>query len=208
MKAIHSMIAALALAFVLAAPADAATTDPEIILYRFPGVRDNGAAGNLGVATVFHCTNFSGVDETVRFVTRFSSGGLASNVAVTIQHLRTRSASTHPTAAYDAETDLATGAVGPGAGDPGQGTTAIAATSINVICTAMTIDASPAIPTRRCIARDQVQPGSGQSGVGDVTSGPRSRRAVLPSRRELLLFGSAGAQCCVELRSYEATAAH
>jgi hypothetical protein len=41
-SAIHSMIAALGLAFVLPAPADAAQTDPEVIIYRFPGVLDNG----------------------------------------------------------------------------------------------------------------------------------------------------------------------
>jgi hypothetical protein len=66
MKAIHSMIAALGLAFVLPAPADAAQGDPEVIIYRFPGVRDDGATTNVGVATVFHCTNFSGVPEPVR----------------------------------------------------------------------------------------------------------------------------------------------
>jgi hypothetical protein len=56
-----------ALAFVQPVPVSAATTDPEIIIYRFPGVKDD-----LGtqVATVFHCTNFSGVTETIRFVTR------------------------------------------------------------------------------------------------------------------------------------------
>ena len=53
MKAIHSMVAALGLAFVLPAPADAAQTDPEVIIYRFPGVRDDGGAASTGVATVF-----------------------------------------------------------------------------------------------------------------------------------------------------------
>jgi hypothetical protein len=140
MKAIHSMVAVAAIAFGPTAPASAATTDPEVIIYRFPGVRDNGGAANTGVATVFHCTNFSGVDETVRLVTRFSTGGLASNLTVNISHLQTESAATKPILAYNNETDLLTGAVG-------QGTTAIAATSINVICTAMTIDASATVPT-------------------------------------------------------------
>ena len=140
MKAIHSMVAVAAITFGLMAPATAAQSDPEVIIYRFPGVRDNGGGANTGVATVFHCTNFSGVDETVRFVARFSTGGLASNMTVTISHLQTESVATKPTLAHNNETDLATGAVG-------QGTIAIAATSINVICTAMTIDASSTLPT-------------------------------------------------------------
>jgi hypothetical protein len=44
MKAIHSMIAAVGLAFVLPTVAGAAAGDPEVIIYRFPGVRDNGGA--------------------------------------------------------------------------------------------------------------------------------------------------------------------
>ena len=136
MKAIHWIVAAAALAFVQ--PAQAATTDPEIIIYRFPGVRDDGSANSVGVATSFHCTNFSGVTETIRWVTRDFDGTLKSNASLMIGHLGTVTASTHGTNAYS-ETGLATGAVA-------QGTTAIAATSINVICTAVTIDASTAAP--------------------------------------------------------------
>jgi hypothetical protein len=137
MKTIHSMIAALALAFVLPAAADAATTDPEVIIYRFPGVRDDGSADLAGVATVFHCTNFSGVTEGMRFVTRTFDGTLKTNVGLNIDHLATITRSTHHVAAYPSLT-LATG--------PTQGTTAIAATSTNIICTAVTIDAANAKP--------------------------------------------------------------
>ena len=133
MQVIHQIIAAAALAFVQ--PAQAGVNDPEIIIYRFPGVLDDGNGSGVGSATVFHCTNFSGVDENVRFVTRVVNGGLASNVAVTIAHLATRTVLTHPVFSYFSTTDLHTGFVG-------QGTTAIAATSINVICTAMTMDAA------------------------------------------------------------------
>jgi hypothetical protein len=138
MKAIHSMIAGAALAFVQ--PAQAAQSDPEVIIYRFPGVRDNGGSALSGVATSFHCTNFSGVPENIRFVTRASIGNLLTNVVFPIAHLETLTASTHDTNAYnDASTVLNTGIVA-------QGTTAIAATSINIICTAETIDASTAVP--------------------------------------------------------------
>ena len=134
MKAVHLMIAAAALAFVQ--PADAATTDPEIIIYRFPGVFDDGFGSFAGTATSFHCTNFSGVTETLRFVTRGFAGNLLTNVTFNVAHLATLTASTHDTTVYtDGANSLATGAVM-------QGTTAIAATSINVVCTAMTIDAA------------------------------------------------------------------
>jgi hypothetical protein len=91
------------------------------------------------VATVFHCTNFSGVNENIRFVTRDASGPLLTNVTTTLGHLQTTTASTHIVNAYLDNVLLTTGFVG-------QGTTAIAATSINIICTAETIDASAAVP--------------------------------------------------------------
>src|SRR5262245_52782021 len=126
MKVIHCVIAAAALSFVQPAPANAGINDPEVIIYRFPGVRDDGGAGDAGIATVFHCTNFSGATENIRFVTRETDGVLKSNLAATINHLQTVSAATHPILAYFFELSMATGAI------LGQGTTAIAATSINV----------------------------------------------------------------------------
>jgi len=138
MKSIQQVIAAAAIAAGLSAPASAATTDPEIVIYRFPGVRDNGGAQNTGVATAFHCTNFSGALEQVRFVTRLTDSTLVSNQTLFVGHLQTPTAMTHLTAAY-LGANLATGPVV-------QGTTAISATSINIICTAMTIDASTAAP--------------------------------------------------------------
>jgi hypothetical protein len=138
MRKIQLLVVSAALAIGMATPASAAIMDPEIIIYRFPGVLDKGADAGTGAATVFHCSNFSGADETIRFVTRASTGGLATNVTVNIGHLQTRTVQTHITPAYTG-TSLATGLIN-------QGTTAIAATSINIICTAMTIDASTAVP--------------------------------------------------------------
>jgi hypothetical protein len=134
MKLIHSIIAALGLAFVLPAPADAGVNDPEVIIYRFPGVKDDGGAAFVGVATVFHCTNFSGVQESIRLVTRDRLGELVRNFSITISHLLTTTFSTHTVNAYGS-LNLTTGAVG-------GGTTAIAATSTSIVCTAMTIDAA------------------------------------------------------------------
>jgi len=133
MKVVNWITAAAALA--CAQPVQAGINDPEIIIYRFPGVLDDGGATNVGEATVFHCTNFSGVDENIRFVTRNSAGSLQSNEVLQIAHLATRTASTHVNVPYATNLDLHTGLVS-------QGTTAIAATSINVICTAATIDAA------------------------------------------------------------------
>src|SRR5262245_21681982 len=139
MTTIQKLILSTALALGIAASALAGVNDPEVIIYRFTGVRDDGSGTNLGVATVFHCTNFSGVTENIRLVTRNNNTALESNVLIQIGHLATKTAATHFTAAYGEDQDLATGALN-------QGSTAIAATSINIICTAETIDASSAVP--------------------------------------------------------------
>src|SRR5262249_14217357 len=110
MKINHSIIAAVGLTFVLPAAVNAGTADPEIIIYRFPGVRDDV---NVGVTTAFHCTNFSGFPETIRFVTRATTSTLMSNATMSIAHLETKTASTHPNAAYASDTNLATGVVNP-----------------------------------------------------------------------------------------------
>src|SRR4051794_32048023 len=133
MTTLQSLLVAAALAIGMSAPVSAAQSDPEVIIYRFPGVRDFGN-GFTGVATVFFCTNFSGATENIRFVTRNFDAALASNVVLPIAHLATISESTHPTLVYSGAS-LQTGGLS-------GGTTAIAATSINIICTAETIDAS------------------------------------------------------------------
>ena len=130
-------IASLSLTAVM--PAQAALGDPELIIYRFPGVRDFGGAPDTGVATVFHCTNFSGVGETIRIVVRAADGTLKANIAENIGHLTTFTIGTHNTVLYLEDRIMVTGALG-------QGTVAIAATSVNIICTAMTIDAASASP--------------------------------------------------------------
>ena len=140
MKAIHWIIAAAALSFAQAAPASAGVNDPEILIYRFPGVRDDGGTNSVGVATVFFCTNFSGVQENIRIVTRDFNGTLKTNVPIGITHLNTLTAATHPTSLY------VLSAVSLGTGAVFQGTVAIAATSVNIICTAVTIDAADVKP--------------------------------------------------------------
>src|SRR6266540_3196263 len=125
MKACHWMVAVVGIAFALPAPASAAVGDQEVIIYRFPGVLDNGGGTYAGVATLFLCTTFGGQTETIRFVTRSSSTTVLQNSTISIPHLVTRSAATHGPYSYGADLVLATGAVY-------GGTTAIAATSINI----------------------------------------------------------------------------
>ena len=109
MKAIHSMMATMALAFVFPAAAAAAVGDPEVILYRVSGINANGGTTELV------CTPFSGVSESIRFVTRDVNGALVDNQAFTTAHLATK---------------LFTSS------SPSVGTAAIAATSTNVVCSA------------------------------------------------------------------------
>ena len=92
------------------------------------------------MATSFHCTNFSGVPENVRIVIRDAGGTLVANQLQPLNHLTTITASTKATVAY-AEAQLNTNAV------VSQGTAAIAATSVNIICTAMTTDAANPVAT-------------------------------------------------------------
>src|SRR5262249_33308354 len=119
MKARHWIIAAAALAFVQAIPASAGVNDPEVVIYRFPGVYDEVQAGRE-TATVFQCTNFSGATENVRFVTRSQNGTLKTNATANIAHLATTTVATHDVNSYVVFVNLTTGQVT-------QGTTAIAA---------------------------------------------------------------------------------
>src|SRR5262249_1612611 len=155
MTKISLAVVSAALAIGMAAPAVAGGNDPEVLIYRIPGVRDDGSDTNFGVATAFHCTNFSGVNENIRLVTRDPIATLKSNVLSLIGHLFTGTFVTHLVHSYAFQVPLGTGAVG-------QGTTAIAATSINIICTAEAINAADTVPVgvaRRAI-RFRPVPGS------------------------------------------------
>ena len=141
MKAIHWIIAAAAFAFVQAAPASAGVNDPEIFIYRGAGINDTGGAAFSGNATAFLCTNFSGATENIRVVVRNRDTSLVANQAISIGHLQTVAVLTKETALFLSafRTILNTGTVP-------HGTVAIAATSINVTCTAMLVDAHASTP--------------------------------------------------------------
>jgi hypothetical protein len=155
MKVLGWIIAIAGIGFVLPAQAQDRTLEPaqsvmepalprdaggaEVVLYRFPGVFDSGHVTATGVATAFHCTNFSGATEIIRIVIRNFNSDVLCNFDFPIPHLGTRTTSTHNTNLYVEDFFLSTGAIG-------QGTAAIAATSTSIICTAMTIDAGSATP--------------------------------------------------------------
>jgi len=97
MKALRWIIVVAGMALALPTQAPGGFGDAEEILYRVSGVRDNGGADNTGVATSFHCTNFSGVFETIRFVIRGANATVLANTALGLNHLETGTMSTHPT---------------------------------------------------------------------------------------------------------------
>ena len=139
MKASQWIIAVAALA--CAEPVQAGVNDPEKIIYRGSGVLDNGGADFSGLASAFHCTNFSGDNENIRFVIRSNLGAIVANGAIAVPHLNTLTVLTKDAALFLSGTRLIlhTGAVE-------LGTVAIAATSIHVTCTAMLFQANTNTP--------------------------------------------------------------
>src|SRR4051812_27471650 len=98
MKAIHWIIAAAAFAFVQSA--QAAQTDPEVIIYRASGVIDTGSSAGVGVATVFQCTNISTAAENLRFVIRNFNAVIVANQAFSMLSFQTLTVGTHITNLY------------------------------------------------------------------------------------------------------------
>jgi len=138
MKATHWIIAAAA--FACAEPAQADVNSPEVIIYRASAVFDTGGVAFSGNATAFVCTNFSGVPENIRFAVRNETGALVANqtLPAPVAHLNTGTAVTKQIGLFSNAFVLN----GSGTGAVQQGTVAIAATSINVTCTAMLIQAN------------------------------------------------------------------
>jgi hypothetical protein len=112
-----------------------AVGDPPKVLYFVPGVSDSGSAENTGWATVFHCSSFSPVTETISFVIRNFSGTILANHSRSLASLATQTISTHGTQFTEDLPFLTPGvAVNNGIG-------VIRATSVNVVCSAMIVTA-------------------------------------------------------------------
>jgi len=136
MTKISLAVMSAALALGTAVSASAGVDDPEVLIYRFNGVR--AILGSPATGTIFHCTNFSGATEIIRFVTRTESGAIAGNQTLNISHLQTVAASFAGITSYHSDLFLTIAN-----GDLAiQGTTAIAATSANMFCTAMVMESN------------------------------------------------------------------
>jgi hypothetical protein len=135
-----SSLKALALlGFIAAAPA-AVAQNQLFPLYVFPGLFDNGGAGQMGVASVFHCSNFSAAPQTVQVVVFNYNATLVANMSALIGSTSTFTFATKDTALYSEDLILNTGAVYQGVGG-------ILGSSPSIVCTAQVLDASKAIPT-------------------------------------------------------------
>ena len=130
-------LASLALAAALALPASATTFPSLTTIYIGAGVRDDGGGANAGVATVFMCSNVSGVSAQIRFLLLTSNGLVLGQYTTTIAHGRTFTAATHFQATFIDD-------VGFGFGSVGQGVINIEATQSGVFCTAAVVNAAVA----------------------------------------------------------------
>jgi hypothetical protein len=130
-------LAAIALAAALAHPASATTFPSLTTIYIGSGVRDDGGGANTGVATIFMCSNVSGLSAQVRFLVLTSGGLVLGQHTRTMAHGRTFTAATHLTATFFDDVDLGFGSVG-------QGVINIEATQSGVFCTAAVVNADAA----------------------------------------------------------------
>ena len=134
------------------AGAPLAITDPLKLIYRVSGVADNGGGANAGVATAFHCTNFSQVTETISFVVRNFDGTKKADQSFALASLATGTASTHITALF-VDGPLATGLIN-------QGSAQIQSTSLQVHCSAMIVDAAATVPQGIALHMVRINPAS------------------------------------------------
>ena len=118
------------------APESRAVGDPLQRLYRVSGVRDDGGASGNGQATSFHCTNVSGGNETLVIRVRDFNGDQVADRSIRIRANRTRTLSTHFTRLFFEDAVLSPGEV------INQGSAEILATSIEIFCSAMIVDAA------------------------------------------------------------------
>jgi hypothetical protein len=134
-------LAAVALIAALAQPASATTFPSLTTIYIGSGVADSGTADNTGSATVFNCTNVSGVNANLRFVILRPNGSVAGSATTTIAHGETRTAASHATAFFNELLVVSAGIV------VREGGINIEATQSAVFCTAKVVDAAASVPS-------------------------------------------------------------
>jgi hypothetical protein len=102
-KLAHRIIAVASLGVAAIAgglPALAATTDPVLLIYRFPGARDDGGADFTGISTTVLCTNTSSATETIQIAVRRFDTTLGGTTAVSTVAPVTRLLRVHIRTAY------------------------------------------------------------------------------------------------------------
>jgi len=135
MKLVVSVVA-IAMLAVASLPAQAAQ-EP---IYRASGVRDSGGAAGVGVATAIHCTNFDTTAATVRVRIRNFNGQVVGDSSVNIASRNTNTFVTHDTLLFFDNTNLSAGTV------IDQGSLIVTSNSLEVICSAMIVDAASSAP--------------------------------------------------------------
>ena len=130
----NKLFVAAALAAALAQPASAITFPSLTTIYVGAGVKDDGSATNLGLASTFICSNVSGAPATIRYLVLNGGGAVAGQLSFLVQHGATNTVSTHNTSTFS-ENNLGTGAVE-------QGAVNIESTESGVFCTAFIVDAA------------------------------------------------------------------
>lgn len=152
---IPALASAFALVAVLAIPASAqdrtnalsngvapsAAADPQIMIYRIPGVNNTWDNSANGIATVFSCHNNSSVSEIIRIRIFNPNGLLSSDNSANIASKRTLTIATHYTIAFTSDFYTSIGVF------VKQGTASIISTSREIFCSAMIVDAAASVPS-------------------------------------------------------------
>ncbi len=131
-----------------------ATTDPQILIYRVSGVLDNGSP-DLGVATTFACSSISSQMEIVRIRLFNYDGVLMGDRTLNISPKRTVSISTHSTMMISEDSVVSPGTA------INRGMAGIIATSKEIFCSAMIVDAVAAIPNGVALHMVRFNPAQG-----------------------------------------------
>jgi hypothetical protein len=134
-------LSAIALAATLAQPALAVTFPSLTTIYVATGVKDTGQPSNVGTATVFQCSNVSGLIADIRILIIDSDGVVAGQVTRTVAHGETLGLSTHLTDYWGEDQAIS-------AGTPiFRGTANIESTQSGVFCQGYLVEAAPSVPT-------------------------------------------------------------
>ena len=120
-------------ALVASSSAGAITFPSLTTIYIGSGVRDTGGSAASGIATVFHCSNVSGLTASVRFLVLAENGAPRASFTTSMGHGTAVSVSTHNTNAHLELQSLVTGSVSPGVIN-------IESTQSGVFCTAVLVD--------------------------------------------------------------------